>query len=402
MLSLFRAIIISTTSRNSHVVNRALHRRGERKWRDRAGIRRQSAVLNDVEAFQEDPEITYDADFNELAKSYEEHEHEMALKKEQLKYYVVKNRYFKSEQQPNFLTWAEKEQIRYLNKQDRDEWTPERLSQSFPAVEEVIVKILKANWTPSSMKRIQKHDENVRKNWVLMKSGEMKGLDPDLQEHLKKFSNRNFDSNQNAYAQTNNEQIQFKFPKPTSKEFLQLVTSCSKITQKTNDNKKSHIEDKQNPLINAKSSKFKLPEKFRKEAITFDELVKASEFSDTEQNDEISLSVSMPKDDHLQKSVENSTDSVASTPHETEQLAYVEEPNENDVVDLTPESSKRTEKYAVIKSSLAKSDVNVVPPIREKIMIPRRLHKRFGVYKLYDCFYDDRGYFMYRVPGLTN
>lgn len=406
VFNLFRAIALRTTSQNSHVMIRAYHRRGNNKPRDMAGLRRQSAVLNDVEAWQDDPEKTFDADFNELGKSHIEHEKELDLKKEQLKYYVIKNKYFKSPQQPNFLTWAEKEQIRYLNKQDPDAWTPERLSQSFPALEEVIVKILKAYWTPSNMKRIQKHDENVRKNWASLKSGEMKSLDPDLEEHLNKFSNRNFDSIQNAYVQTNNEQIQFKFPKPKSTEFSQIVTSCLKIKQNTSDNQKPHIENEQKPLIGAKSykSQFKIPEKLRKEDITFDEIVKASESSNTNENDEISLTVAMPKTGHLKKSHHISSDLAQSATHETEQLANIKESTENTVIDLTPddETSKRIEKYAVIKRSLTKSDENVVPSIRHKITIPRRHRKRFGVYKLYDCFYDDNGYFLYRVPGLTN
>ena len=43
--------------------------------------------------------------------------------------------------EPNLLTWMEKELIKYLHKQDSSEWTVTRLSESFPATEDVIRKV---------------------------------------------------------------------------------------------------------------------------------------------------------------------------------------------------------------------------------------------------------------------
>lgn len=40
--------------------------------------------------------------------------------------------------------------------------------------------------------------------------------------------------------------------------------------------------------------------------------------------------------------------------------------------------------------------------IEMKIHIPKELYKEDAIYKVDDCFYDDQGEFLYRVPGLKN
>lgn len=403
VLSLFRILSESVVGRNSII--RGYRRAGNRKPRDMAGMRIQQAVMGDVDELEQDPEMTYDADFNKLDQTYNEHKNEMELKKEQLKYYVIKSRYFKSKQQPNFLTWAEKEQIRFLNKDDPDAWTPERLSESFPAVKDVIIKVLKANWTPSSMKRIEKHDENVRNNWKLYKNGEMKGLDAELQNHLKKFTNRQFDSSKNAYMQTKNDQIQFQFPVPKSKEFTQIITSCKKMTQKISSEKSQiSMEKKQPLLIDDKLDKalIKVPKEYRKEEITFDELIKATGTLNTAKNDEMLLNVSTPNEEASLDSNIMPSNSVELTSSRVEDIANIKETTENKVIDLTSvdKNSNQIQKYASKKSGLTTSKKEILPKIQHRIQIPKRLHKKYAVYKLYDCFYDDKGIFMYRVPGL--
>lgn len=51
----------------------------------------------------------------------------------------IKRKYFKSNiQQPNFLTYFEKQQIKNLHEKSPKEWTPETLSTCFPASPETI------------------------------------------------------------------------------------------------------------------------------------------------------------------------------------------------------------------------------------------------------------------------
>ncbi|GBN64149.1 hypothetical protein AVEN_209563-1 [Araneus ventricosus] len=54
-------------------------------------------------------------------------EHESFVKKQ-----IIKRKYFKYELESNLLTYAAKQQIRYLNKLNPAEWTPETLSKCFP------------------------------------------------------------------------------------------------------------------------------------------------------------------------------------------------------------------------------------------------------------------------------
>lgn len=42
-----------------------------------------------------------------------------------------------------------------------------------------------------------------------------------------------------------------------------------------------------------------------------------------------------------------------------------------------------------------------MPAIQDQIRIPKALYRRGATYKLRDCYYDDDGEFLYRVPGMT-
>lgn len=61
---------------------------------------------------------------------------ETLIGKYDLQHKIVKDKYFK-ENMPNLLTWSEKEQIRHLATTNPDEWTPERIAESFPVTAQV-------------------------------------------------------------------------------------------------------------------------------------------------------------------------------------------------------------------------------------------------------------------------
>lgn len=54
-----------------------------------------------------------------------------------VQHHIIKEKYFK-ENMPNLLTWSEKEQIRHLAEEHPEEWTPERLAESFPVTVPVV------------------------------------------------------------------------------------------------------------------------------------------------------------------------------------------------------------------------------------------------------------------------
>lgn len=409
---MFRAILLpSVVNRCVCISVRNIRRAGNRKPRDQAGIRIQHGIFSDIETLQEDPERTYDADFNQLGHSHRAHEKELAWKKEQVKFHMIKNKYFKDQKMPNFLTWAEKEQIRDLNKSEPDDWTPERLAESFPAVEEVIIKILKSKWKPADMKRVVRHDESVRKNWELFKANEIKDLDPAVVEHLKKFSNRNFDSTQNAYAQLKVDPFEFKFPEPKNKEFLHIITSCKRTDKSKqlvdgHDDKKQIEESEESALAAGQHNELplKISNKQLKRKVTYEQLVKKAGIANATENEEMHLKVSLPEQDNLIKINNRPSEAfVQHTSIDDNENAVVENSQETETVDLamppTNTSSEIIQKYPN-KQGFSKNET--LPSIRHTIEIPPKLRKKGAVYKLYDCFYDDRGKFMYRVPGLVD
>ncbi|KAL5004172.1 hypothetical protein ScPMuIL_017628 [Solemya velum] len=92
-------------------------------------------------------------------------------KRRQLKMKIIKRKFFMQPQEVNLLTWAAKEQIRFLNLQNPDEWTIDRLTQSFPVSRDGVIKVLQSSYIPKNATEIKKHDNRVRKRWLALKTG---------------------------------------------------------------------------------------------------------------------------------------------------------------------------------------------------------------------------------------
>lgn len=392
---------------------------------DRAGFRRQMNELGDADLFEEDPEGSYEADFSKVPEVIRENQMEMKRQKEKVKLKMIERKYFRVSNQPSFLTWAEKEQIRHLNQLDPKEWNAERLSESFPATEDVIIKILKAKWTPVDMKRVRVHDENIKKNWQAYKANKFEDLDPELKEHLAKFSQRKFNSSRNAYALSKNDQIEFKFPKPKHQEFAHIVSSCKPLqkSKEIAENKSEQIEAGEqgsSVMINKTSTeayKVELPRKLRVQNIRFDELqkklgiVKAnadeddfhigfSQESNSKKwpNEQINLNRAVWLKDFEEIDLNHSPN-----PKELSEIESVSDENESDakIVHMSRKQEMHVNKY-VKKDVNAKSFTASVDlePFIDKIVIPKEVRKEGGMYRVNDCFFDDNGEFLFKVPGL--
>ena len=77
----------------------------------------------------------------------------------------MKRKYFKDPQEHNLLTWETKEQIRYLHQEFPEDWTVEKLAQSFPISKDGICKLLKSSYVIKTPEKILKHDLNVQQKW---------------------------------------------------------------------------------------------------------------------------------------------------------------------------------------------------------------------------------------------
>lgn len=73
----------------------------------------------------------------QVGEVYNEHLNETLMGKYEQRHQIIKEKYFK-QNMPNLLTWSEKEQIRHLATTQPDEWTPEKLAESFPVTVPVV------------------------------------------------------------------------------------------------------------------------------------------------------------------------------------------------------------------------------------------------------------------------
>ena len=94
------------------------------------------------------------------------HRHRQLVKRK-----IIERKFFKPPQEVNLLTWSAKEQIRYLNQTFPDEWTPDRLSQSFPISREGVVRLLRSTYVPRTLADIYRHDSRVQKTVKALKPG---------------------------------------------------------------------------------------------------------------------------------------------------------------------------------------------------------------------------------------
>lgn len=367
---------------------------------------------------------------------HHDYESEMATREERLKYLIVRNKYFKPTDKQNFLTWDEKEQIRDSHKTDPEQWTIEKLAESFPATEEIILKVIRSKWTPKNVKRIQEHDASVRETWKLFEAGKLGQLHPDFVEHLKKFSHRRFDSANNAYTKAVNDQAQFQFPKPKTKEFSHIIASLPRPKTKPVEIEADASAKKTILINNQKNDESILPpttddtyvygQIFDKKYKTFDQFERSKKPLESASGRSQELRNRRPQaisDEGDQKTtveINNgiakvSTDNTLPSNQETqspslsqiERYTTVSNPSGTGVVvDLNEankfDANKYVQKYNTRTVTIKEFDKEQIQiqEIKDRIYIPRKAYKRGAVYKLNDCFYDDDGEFLYRVPGL--
>lgn len=323
------------------------------------GIQRQLKALADKEINKVAPENVIDeseSDFMQMHGVIKNIKNEERQLRDKTEFWIVKNKYFKKNL-PNFLTWAEKEQIRHLHKYDPEEWNLANLTQSFPADSNTIYKIIKSKWMPADQKRIIKHDERVNKNWNEFKENKIEGLDDKLIQHLKKFSNREIQPPKFP-IEIKPKELNLEIPKGEFSSILidtKLKTRQSKIEEKTEFPEFKHIAAKS--LNNTTSN---TPVRWRD--------IKPNNDADVLENFEKNEIVMLEK-----KDIDNNTSMKKFT---------LKTKKDNVLVDIN-------------------NDYKYCSGIKDNIKIPRNLWKRGSTYRLNDCFYDADGEFLYRVPGLS-
>ncbi|XP_012256489.2 uncharacterized protein LOC105686355 [Athalia rosae] len=426
------------------------------------GIQRRLAALendpeNDVEAIEDLDLENLESDFMKAHHSYDAHKKDEAKSKELLKLRIVARKYFK-DVQPSFLTYVEKEQIRFLHDSDPVEYTPEKLSESFPSLPGTIRKVLRARWTAKTADRVLKHDQHVIENWKKFKLGELP-LEPKLREHLEKFRNRQISLPRREEIEEKLIPPPYNFPKPQSQLYSGLIrsyvdarkddSSNKCLTENSENDSKidsniKHMDPKYSE-VNSSSinlGKLEFDKRFGKEVA----IIKDKKVSPTSNKKFSTL------DEFLKTAVQNAGD----TPSREDQAIMeiykqninlaVTSNNEIDPVKTSHTANKRlslentdysnTKKFDSMISSKKDTQVTVEPPnepqslyaiedsnnfalktfVKERknkvsdelehypetIVIPKRQRSKEKVYRLRDCYYDYDGEFLYRVPGLDD
>lgn len=346
---------------------RRINQETSRKYVRRA---REPGIDHRLKLFSEefidnDPETleSMESDFMNLNQAHKQFEAEQRQQKENVVSRIVGRKYF-NEKSFNFLTWSEKEQIRMLHKNHREEWSPDKLSESFPADPLTITKVLRNYWQPKDEKRVQKHDESVRANWAKFKAGEIE-VDPMLANHLKKFAHRNF--NEVAKPKVNRK-LGIEIPKPQSNEFSSIITSCKKYAEQ---------EEKKPEVLKLESNEYQFPE-----------------ISRDHESDSVLLTGKAKNTMKWMPLSEYQKYSPDIVLNQDEQLMMQPEP----ALDLN--NIKKHKEASLASLEFDNTKVYKSLEIKEEIKIPKNLWKKGQTYKVDDCFYDDDGEFLYRVPGL--
>lgn len=211
--------------------------------------------------------------------------------------------------------------------------------------------------------------------------------------HLNNFINRSTDHKPFDMP------IDFKLPvrKPLPKgEFSDIITSYNKVKAETNNSRETNSKSVVNeskmivtshalPPIHVsppKDDSFVVNRKeSRKADVTFNELKATLERKELIGKLDVyqrSILEQLRKDED--EKIEEGTTSL------------------DEIIDLVEEKHLPTVRVNTVMKKLSR-DVNFLM-YPEKIRIPKGKFKRGCTYKLKDCYYDDSGLFLYRVPGM--
>lgn len=372
--------------------------------RSNPGIGHQLSSMESVdERLEQDPEGFGDleSDFMATNRTHREHEREVILQRERIRHIMVKHKYFRETKLPNLLTYAEKEQIRTLHARDPEEWTADRLAESFPATTEVVKKIITAKWQARNDHRVRKHDEVVIQNWEKFRSDpNLLQLPPDFQAHLQKFATRR---TEDLVAVSRCLLPSPALPRPKKQEFLSIITSCDKYAEKEDVPKitsgNSLNVQKYPTATSAEEETYLLEKVYDKRRMRLQELKKFKLSSK-----ELAATSS--------ELINNDSQSVNHTANreiiEQQAASKLQTPIGTDIVSKSTQNNPFTdlnllEKYQSNEIVISAEDQKrfEITRVKDHIHIPRNVWRKGATYRVEDAYYDDDGELLYRVPGMS-
>jgi len=382
-----------------------------------------------TEMFQEFDETL--EGMNERSKAFrDQHKVDEVERKRIEKRRIIQKKVYPKPKNPSLLTWMEKEMIRYLHRMDPEEWSYERLSESFPATTSVIHKVLRAK-TLTSQKMIRDYNKEVTQNWKLLSKGQLQ-LDEAYERHLKtEYKTLQISSGlKNLAEQEINielEKLSNGLPKPIIPgEFAKIIIDYNnKIAKDTKDTNVTPTEviDVPNlfadntvpgtPMLNEVSpygesallaTNINLRqeprmdvEKFRKKYLTNEKTSKEEKEENPNPLREKYLSWVRAEHRKYKTAARTVPKIEQSDIEDLEREDKINRPEEEEGFEINTTESGET---FVFDSARGAQHLNVKPSSPDFIEIEPQLKSKFKFFQLGDTIYDRDGYFLYRVPGL--
>ncbi|XP_030239054.1 neugrin isoform X2 [Drosophila navojoa] len=304
-----------------------------------------------------------EADFMSSHQTHRQYEAQQQQHRDRVRQFMIKHKYFRDAKLPNFLLYAEKEQMRLLHDRDPEEWSVERLAESFPATPDIVQKVLRSKWRPQSVERIRSHDASVMNNWSRLRSGKCTDLPAELLQHLQKFAERQ----RQDLQQLSPEQwpTRPELPVPETTEFRALLGNKPN-KQLTTGKPTQQLETRIMPPSEAEDETFLLDKVKDKRNMRLQEL-RESRLVPQEEQKKLMLEQPLPN------------------------------PSGTGVLPSFVQKFERTE----IVVSVEDQRKYEMSKVKDRIVIPRKLYREGATYRIEDAYYDDDGEFLYRVPGMT-
>ncbi|KAH8417419.1 hypothetical protein KR222_011587, partial [Zaprionus bogoriensis] len=331
--------------------------------RSNPGMGYQLQTLQQQTADAEEDYADMESDFMSVHKTHRQLESEEQNRRDRVRQFMIKHKYFRDAKLPNLLLYAEKEQMRLLHERDSDEWSVERLAESFPATPDIVQKVLRSKWRPQNVERIRSHDASVMQNWTLLRQGKCPNVPPELLQHLQKFAQRQ--SKDLEQLTPDQWPTRLEPPTPQRNEFRALLGSGGIAASKQLGPGTWPAHRAELPVNqSAPDDETYLLDKVRnKRKMRLQEL----------------------KELQLVPELKQEVEKALPNPSGTGVLPSFTEKFERSEIVVSVEDQRKYE----------------MSRVKERIVIPRKLYRPGATYRVEDAYYDDDGEFLYRVPGMT-
>ncbi|OQV12090.1 hypothetical protein BV898_13649 [Hypsibius exemplaris] len=330
---------------------------------------------------------------------------------------------------PNLLVWAARQQIKYLYKQDPEQWSPERLAESFPISVEDAKRLVrsKARFEPDA-DRIKRIDLQVRERWKALKTG--KGGDIVTSEQRKLFQEGKLSEVQAgvnlSFPLPPPPEEPFKLPPPPIGPFTNMIKSYIEEQQKTMARKQQIVASPERPALLPLTDsvpEYNFMDSYRPHVpaiVDGFEVVTVPEEEDITPDSRVRVVTGgRPRSQRLilHSTVTESIKQRAAAVHPEVGRAYAEWFDKYETANPTRTTSR------MILREQQTENVQIPPPVdttgikkyatkpwekrekaapvvvsEEEISIPKELRQENAVYRKGDSFYDNKGKFLYRVP----